>query len=106
VRTFPPVEEKRTGWAAKKGDATRGATGYLRACAVCHGNRGQGGLGPALANPAFQAAATDGYLTATILRGRGATQMPHFGTGAADHPKLSPDEVVDIVAWLRTLPKK
>jgi mono/diheme cytochrome c family protein len=70
---------------------------------VCHGPRGEGLTGPSLANAAFQASATDGYLTATILRGRGATLMPHFGTQAADHPKLSPDQVVDIVAFLRTL---
>jgi cytochrome c oxidase cbb3-type subunit 3 len=102
VRALPPVEAKRAGWAARAGDARRGAAGYHQFCAVCHGPHGEGMTGPALANPAFQASATDGYLTATILRGRGPTAMPHFGTAANNHPKLSPDEVVDIVAFLRT----
>ena len=106
VKALPPVDAVRATWAPRKGDAQRGADGFARYCATCHGNRGEGKEGPALANPAFQASATDGYLTATILRGRGATKMPHFGTAAADHPKLSPDEVVDIIAFVRSLVPK
>ena len=71
------------------GDAQRGAAelrALLRHAATALAARAQ--TGPALANPAFQASATDGYLTATILRGRGATAMPHFGTAATDHPQL------------------
>jgi mono/diheme cytochrome c family protein len=105
VRALPPVDVKRSEWKAKLGDASRGAGLFASNCARCHGQRGQGDLGPALANPAFQAAASDGYMTATILRGRGATQMPRFGVAATDHPKLSPDEVVDIIAFVRTLPR-
>jgi len=106
VRALPPVEAKRTGWAPRTGDAGRGAESFARYCATCHGNRGEGLTGPALANPAFQAAATDGYLTATILRGRGTTLMPHFGTATKDHPQLTPDQVVDIIAFVRTLAPK
>lgn len=105
VRALPPVEARRSAWAARTGDARRGAGEYLRNCSVCHGPRGEGALGPALANSAFLASATDGYLTATILRGRGATKMPHFGTPAADHPVLSPDQVVDVVAFVRSFGK-
>ncbi|MGZ3425283.1 MAG: c-type cytochrome [Polyangia bacterium] len=106
VRALPPVEAKRTGWAPRTGDAHRGADGFAAWCSKCHGTRGEGAIGPALANAAFQASATDGYLTATILRGRGATAMPHFGTAAADHPQLSPDQVVDVIAFLRSLVPK
>jgi mono/diheme cytochrome c family protein len=103
VRALAPVKAKRTGWVAKHGDPARGASTFARQCARCHGPGGQGVKAPALANAAFLAAATDGYLTATILRGRGATKMPHFGTAAADHPQLGPDTVVDLVAFVRTL---
>lgn len=103
VRALPPVAAKRAGWAPRVGDAKRGAATFQQVCSVCHGPRAEGLTGPALANAAFLASATDGYLTATILRGRGATAMPHFGTQAADHPKLSPDQVVDLVAFLRSL---
>jgi mono/diheme cytochrome c family protein len=103
VRALPPVATKRAGWVAKHGDAAAGAEVFGHQCARCHGARGEGVEAPALANPAFQAAATDGYLTATILRGRGTTKMPHFGTPAADHPLLIPAAVADVVAFVRTL---
>jgi cytochrome c oxidase cbb3-type subunit 3 len=103
VRALPPIESKRTGWAASRGDRGRGAQVFASNCVRCHGTRGDGVEAPGLANAAFQAAATDGYLTATILRGRGTTKMPHFGTPATDHPRLSPQQVVDVIAFVRTL---
>ncbi len=103
VRALPPVSEKRSGWAAQKGTAERGAASYQKYCVRCHGLRGAGDVAPALGNAAFLAAATDGYLTATILRGRGRTAMPHFGKPETDHPQLHPNEVVDLVAYLRSL---
>jgi mono/diheme cytochrome c family protein len=103
VRNLPRLEVKRTGWTARVGDRTKGAEAFGRYCSKCHGPRGEGPEAPALANPAFLASASDGYLTATILRGRGATKMPHFGVVEADHPRLSPDQVADLVAFVRTL---
>jgi mono/diheme cytochrome c family protein len=103
VRALAPTGT-RAGWAPKTGDAARGAQGFAKNCARCHGDRGEGKTAPALANAAFLAAASDGYLTATILRGRGRTEMPHFGTAATDHPRLAPDEVVDVIAYLRRKP--
>jgi cytochrome c oxidase cbb3-type subunit 3 len=85
------------------GEAARGAVTFAKYCQKCHGPRGEGPEAPALANPAFLASATDGYLTATILRGRGSTKMPHFGVAEPEHPKLTPDEVVDVVAFVRSL---
>jgi mono/diheme cytochrome c family protein len=102
VRALTPVGT-RAGWAPKSGDAKRGAESFTWNCARCHGANGVGKTAPALANPAFLASATDGYLVATILRGRGRTEMPHFGTAAADHPRLAPDEAADLVAYLRSL---
>jgi mono/diheme cytochrome c family protein len=103
VRALPPGAAQRTGWTPKKGDAQRGAAAFARDCARCHGAHGEGGEAPALGNAAFLASASDGYLTATILRGRGPTAMPHFGTRAADHALLGPDTVADLVAFLRSL---
>ncbi len=102
VRGLPPVEAKRTGWAPKAGDAKKGAETFAKYCVKCHGPRGEGPEAPALANRAFLASANDGYLTATILRGRGATKMPHFGIAETEHPQLTPDEVVDVVAFVRS----
>jgi mono/diheme cytochrome c family protein len=104
VRALSPTPVKRADWKASAGHAASGARLFAVNCVRCHGERGEGKEGPALANAAFLDAATDGYLTATILRGRGATAMPHFGNAAADHPQLTPSEVADTVAFLRTLP--
>jgi mono/diheme cytochrome c family protein len=103
VRDLPRLEITRTGWAAKPGDSRRGSDTFAKYCVKCHGPHGEGPEAPALANAAFLGSATDGYLTATILRGRGATKMPHFGVVEAEHPQLKPDEVVDVVAFVRSL---
>jgi mono/diheme cytochrome c family protein len=102
VRALPPIQVPRGDWKPRAGDAARGAGIFTANCARCHGDRGEGKEGPALTNAAFLDSATDGYLTATILRGRGATAMPHFGSAAADHSRLSPDQVADTVAFLRS----
>jgi mono/diheme cytochrome c family protein len=103
VKGLPRLDVKRTGWTAKTGEASRGAVTFAKYCKKCHGERGEGPEAPALANREFLGAATDGYLTATILRGRGATKMPHFGTAEAEHPQLTPEQVVDVVAFVRSL---
>lgn len=102
VRALPPAGV-RTGWAPQRGDPQAGGALFSRQCARCHGDRGEGKEAPAIANHAFLAAANDGYLVATIVRGRGPTAMPHFGTAAPDHPQLHPAEVADLVAFLRSL---
>ncbi|MEW6072623.1 MAG: c-type cytochrome [Planctomycetota bacterium] len=70
-------------------------------CASCHGSDGRGGFAPELANPDFLAAASDGFLAATIARGRDGTPMRAFGPGPAGLAILSPDEVRAIVAAIR-----
>lgn len=85
------------------GDAARGAALYARSCAGCHGTKGEGKEAPALANPAFLATATDGYLAATIVRGRRGTAMPRFEDDQPGFAGLSADEVQDVVAFIRTL---
>src|SRR3954470_24965615 len=60
----------------------RGQQLFAANCAVCHGNRGQGGVGLKLDIPAnrptteAQATQRTEYLTRTITNGRPATFMP------------------------------
>src|SRR3954471_16093160 len=60
----------------------RGQELFAANCAVCHGNRGQGGVGLKLDFPAnrptneTQATQRGEYLTRTITNGRAATYMP------------------------------
>jgi mono/diheme cytochrome c family protein len=85
------------------GDGVRGAEVFRQNCAGCHGERGDGKFAPALANQGFLKTASDGYLLATILRGRSGTAMPHFGRGNVGYVSLSALEALDVVAHLRTL---
>ncbi|MBI4864819.1 MAG: c-type cytochrome [Candidatus Riflebacteria bacterium] len=85
-----------------QGDRARGAELFRQTCAGCHGERGDGKLAPAIANETFLESASDGYLVATILRGRSQTAMPHFGRGSVGYPSLTAAEALDLVAHLRS----
>jgi cytochrome c oxidase cbb3-type subunit 3/ubiquinol-cytochrome c reductase cytochrome c subunit len=82
-----------------KGDAARGAKLFASTCASCHGKEGQGGKYNAVANPELLASASDGFLATTIERGREGTPMKGFGG------KLSPEQISDLVAALRSWQK-
>lgn len=87
-----------------QGDTERGAELYVGMCAGCHGGQGAGGLAPALTNPGFLASASDGFLQATILRGRAGTAMRSWGVhGFAE---LKPQEVNDLTAYLRSFERR
>lgn len=78
------------------GDPERGATVYASHCAECHGARGEGGTGTALANPVFLATASDAFLRHTVERGRSGTPMPAFGE------RLEATDIDAVVAFVRT----
>ena len=78
-------------------------------CAGCHGLNGKAELvesklsawAPELNNEQFLAAATDGFLQATIVVGRSGTAMRAFGTGFNGLVDLTMDEIDDLVAYIR-----
>ena len=76
--------------------ARQGAEIFQAQCAVCHGNRGQGGeIGPLLTDPAQLA---ERSLAATVeLIGEGRGQMPPFAG------RLSPEEQLAAAAFARSL---
>jgi len=88
----------------------QGRSLYESHCAGCHGLNGKAELtepgrlsawAPELNNQNFLHAATDGFLQATIARGRDGTSMRAFGHGAQGLVDLSADEIDDIVAYMR-----
>ncbi len=88
----------------------RGKDLYASHCAGCHGLNGKAELtepgrlsawAPELNNQNFLRAATDGFLQATIARGRDGTSMRAFGRGTQGLVDLSSDEIDDIVAYIR-----
>ena len=75
---------------------------YRFNCVSCHGEEGRGGYAPELNNPEFLAAASDGFLVATIARGRKETPMRPFGFGPASLAQLDHAELRAIVGYLRS----
>jgi mono/diheme cytochrome c family protein len=91
-------------WA--KGDPNLGSRLFTSNCSGCHGKLGEGVEGPALNNPAFQAAATDTFLVETISRGRVGTPMQGFSVGSVVRRSLTREEIEAIVVFIRTLGNK
>jgi mono/diheme cytochrome c family protein len=92
------------------GSADEGIRLFQNLCAECHGKNGEGTSAPALNNQEFLNAATNGYLYATISKGRTGTEMPSWGRGSDKYRSLSTQERHDIVAylsqWQRVIIKK
>lgn len=90
-------------------DLARGKRLYESNCAGCHGVNGKAEIkdpklsawAPQLNNTGFLKAATDGFLQATIVRGRTGTAMRPFGRGSHGLVDLSMQEIDDIVAYIR-----
>ena len=82
-------------------DLARGRELFASYCAGCHGENGKGLWAPELNNEGFLAAATDGMLQATIVRGRHGTAMRRFGVGGQGLVDLTSDDIDDIVAYMR-----
>jgi cytochrome c oxidase cbb3-type subunit 3 len=78
------------------GDAVSGSEVYTKHCAECHGARGEGGTGTAVANPVFLATASDSFIRHTVANGRDETPMPAFSE------KLSKEQINDVVAFIRS----
>jgi cytochrome c oxidase cbb3-type subunit 3 len=93
-----PVDGERIGL----GYGARGEVLYREMCLSCHGAQGEGTIGPAIRNPAFLNAASDGFLRATIVLGRDGTEMrsmSHRGSGIVE---LKAAEIDDLIAYLRS----
>ncbi len=70
---------------------------YVDLCSQCHGERGEGGIGPALAAPEFQAENTDQEIFDTINLGHEATPMIAWGE------VLSADQIQQLVELIRQM---
>jgi mono/diheme cytochrome c family protein len=115
TETRPTEAQQAAALAAAGGDAE--LAGYIASgdrlfhslCIACHGKAGVGiqGNGKALAKNAFIQSLDDDSLLAFVKQGRAPTdpknttgiQMPPKG----GNPALSDDDILDIIAYLRTL---
>ncbi|MCP4868572.1 MAG: c-type cytochrome [Proteobacteria bacterium] len=78
------------------GDAEAGDALFSVYCASCHGDAGEGGIGPHLANPWFLHTASDGYIRYAIEQGRDGTMMISWSSTFEDA------QVDDLTALLRS----
>jgi len=76
-------------------DGSRGERLYLSQCAMCHGQKGEGGRGPTLARPKLLHAPDDNALRGVIRGGIPGAGMP----GSA----LIEAEIRDLIAYVRML---
>ncbi len=103
--TAPPTDVP----AAPVGDAAKGEELYNTTCIACHGQAGAGieGLGKNMPESEFIHDLSDEELLAFIKVGR-TTGDPDNTTGVdmppkGGNPALTDDEIVDIVAYIRSL---
>ncbi len=95
-----PVDSKPAHWV--NADRATGQRIFETACSGCHGQKGEGGEGPALSNPVLLTNAADTYLLETITKGRRGTLMQGFGEPSSVHRTLSAQEIQSVIAYLRT----
>lgn len=99
---YRPPDKAATPGSGSEADERVGKTVYAGNCAGCHGAEGNDGWAPALNNPEFLAAATDGFLKATVARGRSGTAMRPFGRGGGGLAPLTGEEIENVVSYLRS----
>ena len=94
---------------AATGDAAKGQKTYSQLCVACHGPEGKGvqGLGKDLTTSTFVSEQTDTQLVEFIKKGRDPSD-PLNTTGIAMPPKagnpaLTDQDILDIVAYVRTI---
>jgi mono/diheme cytochrome c family protein len=84
--------------AAAGGDAAQGAIVFGQKCAGCHGDQGQGGVGPALKNSKFVQGG-DQPVIDTILNGRPGTAM------SAWKGRITDADLANLLAHLKSWQK-
>jgi mono/diheme cytochrome c family protein len=73
----------------------KGADIYQEVCAQCHGQNGEGGVGPSLSNADFQSGKSDQEIFDSISLGHQATSMIAWGS------ILSDQQINELVSFIR-----
>ena len=104
IRSWQPLRSRRDEVLASEvlanhppptANVETGAKLFRSRCVVCHGERGEGKIGPSLNSPSVLPVVSNAFLHDTIVRGRPGTAMPAWR-------QLSTEDVVDLIALLRS----
>ncbi len=95
IRSFRSEAPSLSDVERTRGIADRGKFLYEQYCALCHGNDGEGSIGPALQNQDFLSTATDQFIVETIATGRRNTAMPSWSY-------LSAQDLADLLRSIRS----
>ncbi len=101
LRSLQRGEPLDLDFEVARGDYVVGEVHYRISCAKCHGEEGEGGTGPQLANPTFLSSASDAQLFHWIGRGRAGTAMQGFLREEQGPVELRVDQIADVIAYLR-----
>lgn len=101
IRAVSADNRVKPNLARNEGSVEDGKDLYEIYCSPCHGENGEGVDAPALNHPALLGQVSDGWLNATIARGRPGTEMSAFGSGR-DGFGMAPEEINDIVVYIRS----
>jgi len=105
MRNRPSSAKGRIYSQVGLGDPRNGRRVFRQMCAKCHGEKGEGKIGPALNNQEFLACATNGFLQATIAMGRADTAMPSWARWGKDGVVLNTAQINDVVTTIRSWQK-
>jgi mono/diheme cytochrome c family protein len=77
MRSWQTLPVRRYRGRVERGEELRGNELFVSTCARCHGQYGEGGIGPAILNRDFLDAASDEFILLTLATGR--QHSPMFG---------------------------
>jgi mono/diheme cytochrome c family protein len=101
IRSLQTVPLRRDHINLPKGDAASGELLFHYLCSRCHGQFGEGGIGPAVLNEDFLSAAGDDFLRITIAEGRSHTAMFGWMKDVQGKEKLELRDISDLIAFMR-----
>jgi mono/diheme cytochrome c family protein len=85
--------------ADKAEQVSRGQQLFAQNCAACHGNNGEGDIGPALNSKKFLASTEDGRISSLISSGVPGTAMPSWSQAYGG--PLTDEQIRELVGFIR-----
>ncbi len=98
-RWYEPTQRDDARTAQAEALANEGGSIWQTSCAQCHGNNGEGNIGPALNSKQFLQSATDEQARTLISVGIPGSQMSAY---SLDHGgPLTSEQIKSVVAYIR-----